>query len=313
MPLISIVIPYYNRAGFLTKTLQSIVASDYRPLELLLVNNASTDDSENVARNFFQGRPADNIIVRHLSEQRPGAAAARNCGLREATGEMVYFFDSDDELSPDFFSWAVSVMKKTKADIVGAPTRMVWPDGREKVRAYTRRPTLAAQILTGQLATQSLFYRTAWLRRQGGWNAALHFWDDWELGIRVLLSRPNLVWDAGRVFHRLLQHDDSLTGPSLSASYAPLQTTLNSVESLLRSEASLSSHDRQRALRALACREAIVAGTLHAEGHDEGARSCLQRAYSVLPEKSYRWFLRLIYTYTRHGGRAAWRIARWLC
>lgn len=313
MSLVSVVIPYRNRAAFLAKTLQSVVDSDYRPLELLLVNNHSTDNSEEVARAFFKSHSVENVTVHYLNEEKPGAAVARNRGLQEVSGEMVYFFDSDDELSPDFFSWAVATLREHDADVVATATRMVWPDGCETLRKYLKRLTLSGQILTGQLATQSMFFRTEWLRQQGGWNASVRFWDDWELGVRVLLSRPKMVWDACRVYHHVLQHDDSLTGTSLSASFASLTVAFESVETQLRSDVTLAGRAKRRAWRALAYREAIVAGTLFTEGHADDARQTLDRALGIAPDRSSRMFSRILYHYTRCGGRGAWRIALWGC
>ena len=106
MKRVSIIIPYYNRERLLERTLRSVKRQTYRPVEIILVDNASTDHSAAVARRFKE-EAEDGMTVHLLRENTPGAAAARNCGLRAAQGEYVYFFDSDDELSEDFLVLAM--------------------------------------------------------------------------------------------------------------------------------------------------------------------------------------------------------------
>jgi glycosyltransferase involved in cell wall biosynthesis len=89
LPLISIVIPVYNAAAFLGETLASVFAQDYRPIEVIAVDDGSTDDSLKIAQSW---RPA----LRTLHQANAGPAAARNRGIEAARGTYIAFIDADD-------------------------------------------------------------------------------------------------------------------------------------------------------------------------------------------------------------------------
>jgi glycosyltransferase involved in cell wall biosynthesis len=88
-PLISVIIPAYNAERFLAETLESVLAQDYAPFEVIVVNDGSTDRTAAVAAGFG-GR------VRAVYQPNGGLAAARNLGLRAARGELIGFCDADD-------------------------------------------------------------------------------------------------------------------------------------------------------------------------------------------------------------------------
>ncbi|MDE7388508.1 MAG: glycosyltransferase family 2 protein, partial [Muribaculaceae bacterium] len=90
--LITVVIPVRNRARLVEATLASVAAQSMAPARIVLVDNGSTDGTEEVLRRWADKR-TDTIVV---SEPIPGAAAARNRGLREVESPYVMFFDSDD-------------------------------------------------------------------------------------------------------------------------------------------------------------------------------------------------------------------------
>ncbi len=99
-PKYTIIIPYYNAAKFIMETVVCIEAQTEGDFECLLVNNRSTDDAPaKLAKHFAETKDARFIL---LSEEKKGAAAARNCGLRAARGEFVTFVDADDWPAPDY-------------------------------------------------------------------------------------------------------------------------------------------------------------------------------------------------------------------
>ncbi len=91
-PLVSAIIPVYNGARFLAPALDSIVAQDYRPLEVILVDDGSTDGTADIARRYD---------VRYVYQPNQGSAAARNAGIAAAQGELLAFLDADDLWTPD--------------------------------------------------------------------------------------------------------------------------------------------------------------------------------------------------------------------
>jgi len=309
--LVSIIIPYYNRADYFVRTLQSVAQQVYRPIEVILVDNASVDTSPQIAKNFQKQHQGDNLFkVILLSTDKQGAAAARNRGLREAHGDYIYFFDSDDEMSITFTSEAIATAELENFDVVFAITRIIMENGDHIVRKYLYSYNPCDQILTGMLSTQAMFFRTDFIRSIGGWAENLFYWNDWELGIRVLLAHPKMIWLKKRKYHYIFQHADSITGLFLSDSFSKIMDAFQQAEKDIYQA---PNNIKKVSFRALRMRENIIAGHLYHEGHPEQAKKCLLHATNIPATPWIRIVAHFLYFFTRCGGRGAWRIAHFFC
>jgi glycosyltransferase involved in cell wall biosynthesis len=92
-PLVSVIIPVYNGARYLRAALESVFAQSYRPFEVIVVDDGSTDDSGVIAQSFPD--------VRYIHQENQGVAAARNHGIEAARGEFFAFLDQDDLWTPE--------------------------------------------------------------------------------------------------------------------------------------------------------------------------------------------------------------------
>jgi glycosyltransferase involved in cell wall biosynthesis len=109
--LVSVVIPTYNRAPLLRCALESVAAQDYRPIEVLVIDDCSEDDTDRVVNELRPLLEDADIALRYtVLEVNSGPAAARNEGLRQAAGSFVAFLDSDDLWRPNFVSGVVGLM-----------------------------------------------------------------------------------------------------------------------------------------------------------------------------------------------------------
>ena len=98
MPTISVIMPVYNTEEFLDHSIQSLLSQTYQDWELLLINDASTDDSKEIIEKYAQ---MNGKIKAFHFDIRKGVGAARNFGVGQAIGEYIYFLDSDDYLAED--------------------------------------------------------------------------------------------------------------------------------------------------------------------------------------------------------------------
>lgn len=121
-PLVSVVIPNYNYARFLPEALESVLAQTYPAVEILVVDDGSTDDSLQVLREY-EGR------VRALTPPNGGVARARNLGIRESRGELVAFLDSDDAWNPEKLAKQVALLEDGGFGMVYTGLRFVDEDG----------------------------------------------------------------------------------------------------------------------------------------------------------------------------------------
>ena len=97
---ISVIIPVYNVAAYLPECMESILRQDHEDLEIILIDDGSTDESGMICDRYA----ARDSRIRVIHQKNGGAAAAKNAGLRIATGEYLSFADSDDYLEPGAYS-----------------------------------------------------------------------------------------------------------------------------------------------------------------------------------------------------------------
>ena len=300
---ISVVIPFYNRSEYLERTLSTIVRQEYPVDSLILVDNCSSDDSCVVAENFLKRHP--QVSAQLIRCDKPGAAAARNAGLQRVTTDYVYFFDSDDEMSPHFLAEAADCIADAACDLLVCRTSILFEDGRTHVRDYGFSHMPSHQISTAFLSTQSMVIRTDYLRKCGGWNESLFYWNDWELGVRLLLGSPAVKFMENKIYHTIHAHKDSITGNAYSAHVEDMLKAFQAVrDDILAGPETY----RRKSLAALVKRQCIMAGTVRREGDRKGACRILQHVETDSVSQGTRLLGRLLYRYTALGGRGAWRL-----
>ena len=106
--LVSIVMPSYNTAKYIAETVQSVLAQTYQNWELIIVDDCSTDDTDEVVKPFL----SDSRIRYLKNEKNSGAAVSRNRALREAKGKWIAFLDSDDLWLPEKLEKQIAFMKE---------------------------------------------------------------------------------------------------------------------------------------------------------------------------------------------------------
>ena len=188
-PLISVVIPAYNSAGTLGRALASVYAQDYQPLDIVVVDDASRDDTAAVVL----AHDARGVrLIRH--ERNQGASAARNTGVRAAAGELIAFLDADDEWLPGKLDRQVAGLLAHPAwSLVACHAVQINPDGSDAGPVYSdRRPASgpdAWRVLLAYnfVATPCVIARRRDLLDLGGFDPALPIGEDQDMWIRLAL------------------------------------------------------------------------------------------------------------------------------
>lgn len=115
MVKVSIILPIYNVAPYLEETFQSLITQSLSDIEILAINDGSTDDSEAVIRKYQQ----QDSRIHYFSQENKGQSAARNLALQHAQGQYIYMMDSDDRLeSPDALQLCYDYAEKNHADFI---------------------------------------------------------------------------------------------------------------------------------------------------------------------------------------------------
>ena len=124
---ISVIVPVYNVASYLPQCLESILNQDYEDLQVLLIDDGSTDDSGVICDRFA----AQDSRIQAIHQKNGGAASAKNAGLRAASGKYLSFVDSDDYLEPDVYGFLVKILEEAQADAVQGAFQEVYRSRRE--------------------------------------------------------------------------------------------------------------------------------------------------------------------------------------
>ena len=125
--LISVIMPVYNVENYLSQSIESVLDQDHRELELILIDDGSTDSSGTICDAYA----AKDSRVRVIHQKNGGAASAKNAGLRVAKGTYLCFVDSDDYLEPNVYGYMLKTLKEQQADAVQFSFRDVYQDHAE--------------------------------------------------------------------------------------------------------------------------------------------------------------------------------------
>lgn len=185
--LVSVILPTYNRANTLRRAIDSVLTQTYRELELIVIDDGSTDETEALLSSYSDPR------LKLLKPGRLGCAAkARNHGLKSARGEFVAFQDSDDV-------WMTDKLERQIAFAAQHPDAAFTTCGYILIHVDGRRPRYyGAELLDKNRDVRSLFSgygcqisTPTWLVRRerlvevGGFDESFAMWEDWELSIRL--------------------------------------------------------------------------------------------------------------------------------
>lgn len=191
-PLVSVVIPTYNRASYLGDAIDSVLQQTYANYEVIVVDDGSTDGTDNLIQTYGQR-------VRYIREKNQGVSVARNEGVRISGGDYIAFLDSDDIWMPDKLGRQISLLNRfPECDLSFSPAWIV--NARlDRIQGFPLFGGLAANEITLErlYLTDIILIPTVLLRRDvfwavGGFDPDIRFGEDWLFVLR-LLSRGALV------------------------------------------------------------------------------------------------------------------------
>jgi glycosyltransferase involved in cell wall biosynthesis len=183
-PLVSVILPTYNRAHLIERAVRSVLNQSFRDLELLVMDDASTDDSDEVLRRIGDPR------IRHIrSASRLGPAAQRNRGIEAARGTLIAFQDSDDEWLAGKLEKQIERLSRLPEDFALTHCALLRHESGQATRLFNRLPPHNERDdivrCNTEVFTQTWLARKSALQASGGFDERLHLWDDWEFLLRI--------------------------------------------------------------------------------------------------------------------------------
>ncbi len=193
-PLVSAVIPTRDRAGLVGRAVASALAQTYAPLEVIVVDDGSTDDTQAVLAGL-----ADPRLRLYAHDRGRGVSAARNTGLAAARGEYLALLDSDDAWLPEKTARQLAFMRERELAV--SQTQEIWMRGGRRVnpgRVHAKPDGFFfEQALERCLVSPStVMFTRRFLDEVGGFDESLPACEDYDLWLRTLLRHPVGLLDA---------------------------------------------------------------------------------------------------------------------
>ena len=182
-PLLTIVIPSYNQGRFIRETIDSILAQDYRPIEVLVFDGASTDETVDVLKSY------DAPELQWWSEKDRGVVDAVNKGLARARGEIVAIQSSDDTYMPGAFAAVVEAFRETDAGLIYGDVEYI--DAESHTFTRTQLPPFDLVQYIGKrtfIPQPSAFFTAEAMRAAGGWRDDISYAADAEFYLRIAMK-----------------------------------------------------------------------------------------------------------------------------
>jgi hypothetical protein len=198
--LVSVIVPTYNRAMFIAEAIASVLAQAFRPIELLIVDDGSSDSTAAVVRDTLSAAPDDpGFSAVYIQQPNRGASAARNQGLLHSHGEFIQYLDSDDVLTSHKLDNHVSALQSDETlDIVWSawqvlPSESIASALLQANQSHPSSPSTSFQP-TDQIMPWEpwpTLTRRRFLTPHPLWNEHVSRWDDWEFALRQMTRSPN--------------------------------------------------------------------------------------------------------------------------
>ncbi len=185
MPKVSVIIPTYNRADFLSSCVNSVLKQTFEDYELIISDDASTDRTKQYVESI-----SDPRVVYVCNKTNRGVAATRNSALKISRGDYIAFLDDDDEWLPEKLSFQVEKIEKSPSDIGGIYTGVSYLDLELGEITSVSDPHIRGNILNeilpeNFLVTSSLLLRKSCFEKAGLFDERFQFGEDFDMWIRI--------------------------------------------------------------------------------------------------------------------------------
>jgi glycosyltransferase involved in cell wall biosynthesis len=223
-PLVSVIIPAYNAEKYIAETIQSVIDQTYTNIEIIVVNDGSTDNTQQVVETAF----GDNKTVYLIYKENAGAAAARNSGYQTAKGDLIKFLDGDDLINPEMIEQQLSLVENEHSIISAKWGRFNQND----ITNFSLNPEDCWQTLPAKewiksswqnaqsMTTPGIFLIPKQLIEKAGlWDESLSLLDDTEYFTRTILAADKVIFSKESTLYYRSGNVGNLSG-QLSESHA---------------------------------------------------------------------------------------------
>lgn len=194
--LVSIVIPTYNRMTFLEEALKSVAEQTYRPIECIIVDDGSTDNTRDMLHQLLENANP-GLTFKYIFQQNAGAQVARNTGTLASKGEFIQYLDSDDILFNDKIERQVTFFRKNySCDCVFGDWGSGYPEKYNLIKAH-KSDDFISQLLTGVcIANFAILMRREIIKQAGMWDTSVKRNQEVDYHLSALMKGANFEYQS---------------------------------------------------------------------------------------------------------------------
>lgn len=178
--LVSIIIPTFNRAAVLEEAILSVAAQTYRPIELIIIDDGSTDQTKDAVSKLQLAWSAEDFFIRYIHQENRGVSAARNRGLKELNGKFVQYLDSDDLIDTKKIEFQIDAfnLKPTAGVVIGTSRDLATGTKVKLADVCNSANAQRASVTAWTLPTNNPLLRASVCQVLGMWDERMKCFED---------------------------------------------------------------------------------------------------------------------------------------
>ena len=217
--LISVIVPAYNIEQYIGRCLESICQQTYKALEIIVVNDGSTDTTGQIIDRYA----VDDLRIISIHKENGGVSSARIAGIERATGDYIGFVDGDDYIEPEMYSELLKNALNFQAEISHCGNKMIFPDKHEELHYGTDRLIVQSQqdalveLLKGVCVEpglgNKLFHRSivATYKKSNMWDSSIRINEDLLMNYIFFKQADKIVFEDKTFYHYILRKNSATT------------------------------------------------------------------------------------------------------
>ncbi|WP_298737846.1 glycosyltransferase [uncultured Psychrobacter sp.] len=300
LPLVSVIIPCYNSESYISECIDSILNQDYQNIEIIVVDDGSTDNSINILKKI------KDIDI--YSQENSGACVARNKGLKNSRGKYIKFLDSDDFLEPGVIKKQVDLAESLKNNVI------VYGDyyiSKENCKFYgdtfLSYSEQTASIILSDILTSTPLHQKWMLEKVEGFDERFKNGQEWNLHVR--LSSEGFIFHHQKIPIFNYRIHNSIDRISI-VKYNDKKTILHEALKIEMTEERLSDNSTGDVGAALSFKYWIIAKKLYRNGYSKEYKIYLKKSKALTKDFKKYWSLKYSILYRVLGFRLSDRLIR---
>lgn len=227
-PLLSIIIPTFNRAHLISETLDSILKQSFQNWECIIIDDGSIDDTEKLIATYSK-KDARFIYFSRPKNLKKGANSCRNFGFLKSNGDFIKWLDSDDILLPDALEIQRKLFTNSTVDVVVSKLQFIDFNTKNSIKINAiHSNTIIYDYFIGKIAfyVSGPLWKKTFLEKQPVlFDELISNLDDWDFNLRMIYQKPTIVYDDSIVVQYMI-HQNSLTSEIEKLNHKELKSEL---------------------------------------------------------------------------------------